>query len=160
MMKVNDSMKRSLGKSHCPINFALESVGDPWSLLVVRDIVYFGKRRFTEFLSGEEGIAPSVLADRLGHLEARGILRKDKDPADGRRYLYSLTEDGLGLVPVLLELAAWSARTDPGTDAPEDWIREVERDKASITALITDTVRAGGSVFVGANSVLAQLGRG
>jgi DNA-binding HxlR family transcriptional regulator len=154
-------MKRAPGKSHCPINVGLEAFGDPWSLLVVRDIVYFGKRTFSEFLAAEERIAPSVLADRLAHLERRGILTRGRDDGgDRRRTSYRLTETGLALVPVLLEIAAWSARTDPDTDAPPDWIALVEADKERMTRLVTETVRAGGSVFAGAGSVVARLAGG
>lgn len=150
-------MKRATGKSHCPINFGLEVFGDPWSLLVVRDIVYFGKHTFSEFLAAEERIAPSVLTNRLAYLEQRDILTRTRDGADGRKISYRLTETGLALIPVLLEIAAWSARVDPDTDAPPDWIALVNSDKERMTQLITETVRDGGSIFVGENSVLAKL---
>lgn len=150
-------MKRTNGKSHCPINFGLEAFGDPWSLLVIRDIVYFGKRSFKEFLAAEEAIAPSVLATRLAQLEDNGILSRAPDPTDSRRIVYSLTERGLALVPVLLEIANWSAQVDPDTDAPPDWIAVVNHDKAVMTDLIVNTVRDGGSIFGGANSVIASL---
>lgn len=150
-------MKRATGKSHCPINFGLEVFGDAWSLLVVRDIVYFGRHTFSEFLAAEERIAPSVLANRLTHLEQRGVLVRTRDHSDRRKTSYRLTEAGLALIPVLLEIAAWSARTDPDTDAPPDWITLVNSDKERMTRLITDTVREGGCIFVGDDSVLARL---
>ena len=151
-------MKRANGKSHCPINYGLEVFGDPWSLLIVRDIVYFGKHTFKEFLASEEAIAPSVLSARLTSLEAAGILVSSPDPADRRRVSYRLTEIGLRLIPILLEIANWSARVDPETQAPIEWIETVARNKPEMLELITDTVRNGGAVFVGENSVLAQLG--
>jgi DNA-binding HxlR family transcriptional regulator len=150
-------MKRANGKSHCPINFGLETFGDPWSLLIVRDIVYFGKHTFKEFLASEEAIAPSVLSARLTQLEAAGILTASPDPADRRRIAYTLTETGLRLIPILLEIAIWSAGVDPETEAPTEWIETVTRNKPEMIALITDTVRRGGAVFVGEDSVLAQL---
>ena len=150
-------MKRASGKSHCPINFGLETFGDPWSLLIVRDIVYFGKHTFKEFLASEEKIAPSVLSARLTQLEAAGVLVSSPDPVDRRRVSYRLTEIGLKLIPVLVEIAAWSARVDPATGAPIDWIEMVDRNKAEMLERITTTVRNGGAVFVGENSVLAQL---
>ena len=151
-------MKRAKGKSHCPINFGLEAFGDPWSLLIVRDIVYFGKHTFKEFLASEEAIAPSVLSARLTDLEAAGILVSSPDPADRRRVAYNLTETGLGLIPIMLEIAAWSARVDPETEAPIEWLETVARNKPEMIDLITDTVRRGGAVFVGEDSVLAQMG--
>ena len=151
-------MKRANGKSHCPINFGLETFGEPWSLLIVRDIVYFGKHTFKEFLASEEAIAPSVLSARLTQLEAAGILTASPDPADRRRVAYTLTETGLALIPILVEIAIWSARVDPQTEAPIDWIEMVAGNRPEMLARITDTVRRGGSVFVGEDSVLAQLG--
>jgi DNA-binding HxlR family transcriptional regulator len=150
-------MKRARGKSHCPINFGLETFGDPWSLLIVRDIVYFGKHTFKEFLASEEAIAPSVLSARLTQLEAAGVLVSSPDPEDRRRVRYDLTEIGLGLIPILLEIANWSARVDPETGAPIQWIETVARHKPEMIELITATVRNGGAVFVGENSVLDQL---
>ncbi|GAA3382070.1 winged helix-turn-helix transcriptional regulator [Cryptosporangium minutisporangium] len=150
-------MKRSTGKSHCPINFGLEAFGDPWSLLVVRDIVYFGKRTFSEFSASEERIAPSVLSARLAYLEQRDVLSRLPDAGDARKMSYRLTETGLALIPILLEIAAWSARVDPDTDAPAEWIGLVEADKPRITQLIIDVVRGGGSIFAGEDSVVARL---
>jgi DNA-binding HxlR family transcriptional regulator len=150
-------LKRAAGKSHCPINFGLETFGDAWSLLVIRDIVYFGKHTFSEFLAAEERIAPSILANRLAHLEQRNILTRTRDHSDRRKASYRLTETGLALIPILLEIAAWSARTDPDTDAPQEWIALVDSDKERITRLVIETVRDGGCVFVGENSVLARL---
>lgn len=150
-------MKRTRGKSHCPINFGLETFGDPWALLIVRDIVYFGKHTFTEFLASEEAIAPSVLTSRLTQLEANGVLFQTVDATDARRVVYGLTEAGLRLIPILLEIANWSASVDSETDAPSEWIAAVNRDKSAITQKIIDTVRDGGSVFVGSNSVIASL---
>lgn len=150
-------MKRAAGKSHCPINFGLEAFGDPWSLLVVRDITYFGKHTFTEFLASEEAIAPVVLSSRLSLLTTAGILAKSRSADDRRQVEYTLTERGLGLIPVLLEIARWSAGVDPDTDAPPEWIATVEQHKPELTALIVDTVRRGGSIFVGDDSVVAQL---
>ena len=152
-------MKRAKGKSHCPINYGLEVFGDPWSLLIVRDIVYFGKHTFKEFLASEEAIAPSVLSARLAQLEEVGILRSTPDPADRRRVGYGLTEIGLGLIPILMEIANWSARVDPETDAPPEWIATVARDRAGMIELITTTVREGGSIFAGDDSVAARLTR-
>jgi DNA-binding HxlR family transcriptional regulator len=152
------TMKRANGKSHCPINFGLEIFGDPWSLLIVRDIVYFGKHTFKEFLASEEKIAPSVLSARLTQLEAAGVLVSSPDPADRRRVSYRLTEIGLRLIPILVEIAAWSARVDPETGAPLEWVDLVDSRKPEMIAMITETVRAGGSVFIGEDSVLARIG--
>lgn len=151
-------MKRARGKSHCPINFGLEVFGDPWSLLIVRDIVYFGKHTFGEFAASDERISPSVLSSRLDQLVELGVLQRSADSEDLRRSRYDLTATGRGLIPILLAIAQWSAAVDPETDAPPEWIAAVEKDPTAMIERITTTVANGGSIFVGENSVLAQLG--
>src|SRR5437868_11918581 len=92
-------------RSDCPISVALETFGDTWSLLIVRDMIYFGKKTYGEFLESQEGIATNILASRLAQLEQKGILSKKPDAADKRKEVYSLTETGLDLIPILLEMA-------------------------------------------------------
>lgn len=150
-------VRKQSRRSDCPINFALQTFGDSWSLLVIRDIVYFGKKTYGEFLASEEGIATSILANRLAWLEQNGILVKTPDAADRRKGIYSLTEKGLDLIPILLEIANWSAKHDPQSGAPSDWIALVNLDKDTITRIIRATVREGGSIFVGRNSVLNKI---
>lgn len=144
-------------RSECPINYVLEMVGDAWSLLVIRDIVYFGKRTFGEFLASAEGIARTILSTRLEQLQDRGILTKSPHPLDGRKDLYSLTERGLDLIPLLLTAADWGAEHAPSTDAPREWIELVRARRDELVPLIRDTVRDGGSIFVGEGSVISRL---
>jgi DNA-binding HxlR family transcriptional regulator len=89
---------------------SLEVFGDRWSLLIVRDLMVRGYRAFKEFERSGEGIATNILADRLRKLEASGIIMTGRDPADGRRLNYRLTEKGIDLAPVMLELLVWGAR--------------------------------------------------
>lgn len=142
-------MKRTDSKSHCPVNFALETFGDAWSLLIVRDIVFWGKRTYGEFLSSGEGIATNVLAARLAHLEQKGILSKGAHETDKRKEVYSLTEKGLGLIPILLEMSGWSSEHDPQTTAPKQFVAAVYADREKMFKLVQDTVRQGGSLFGG-----------
>ena len=151
-------MKKQQRRSDCPINFSLETFGDLWSLLVIRDIVYFGKQSYGEFLESDEGIATNILATRLVQLEEKGILVKKQDPTDKRKDIYSLTNKGLDLIPILLELASWGARYDPQTGAPQVWIALVNANKEKISRLIRETVQSGGSIFVGPDSVVSKLG--
>ena len=150
-------VRKQSRRSDCPINFALQTFGDTWSLLVIRDIVYFGKKTYGEFLASEEGIATNILANRLAWLEQNGILVKTPDTADRRKDIYSLTDKGLDLIPILLEIANWSAKHDPQSGAPPDWIALVNLDKDTITRIICATVREGGSIFVGRNRVLNTI---
>ena len=131
-----------------------------WSLLIVRDIVYFGKKTYGEFLDSDEGIATNILAIRLAQLEDKGILVKKPHETDRRKEIYELTEKGLDLIPVLLELANWGAHHDPQTSAPKEWIDLVNAEKEKMTQLIRTTVKSGGSVFVGPNSVVSKLSDG
>ena len=144
-------------RSDCPINFALETFGDPWSLLIIRDIVYFGKKTYGEFLESEEGMATNILASRLAHLEQQGILVKKPSLSDKRKEEYVLTEKGLDLIPVLVEMANWSAQHDPHTAAPAAWIALMKADREKMIRLIRETVQSGGSVFVGEKSLLSQF---
>jgi DNA-binding HxlR family transcriptional regulator len=150
-------MKRSESKSHCPINFSLETFGDSWSLLIVRDIVYFGKKTYGEFLESEEGISSNILATRLVTLEQKGILVKKPHDTDKRKEVYLLTEKGLDIIPVLLEMAGWGAQHDPETNAPQSWIAAVYADRERMIRLIRNTVRSGGSIFAGQDSVVSKL---
>jgi DNA-binding HxlR family transcriptional regulator len=150
-------VKRTDRKSHCPVNFALETVGDPWSLLIVRDIVFHGKHTFGEFLAAEERITTSVLADRLATLVRTGILSKSRDPADRRRESYALTEKGLALIPILVELANWGVSYDPEVVTNPLWVSKAGTDREGLYRLIRDTVLASGSVFRGDDSVISQL---
>jgi len=151
-------MKKKQRRSDCPINFALETFGDRWSLLIIRDMVYFGKKSYGEFLASEEGMATNILASRLVQLEQRGLVVKQPDETDKRKEVYFLTEKGLDLIPILLDLAGWGAQHDPHTAAPQAWIARVKADKAKLVALIRETVQRGGSIFSGPDSVVSQLG--
>jgi DNA-binding HxlR family transcriptional regulator len=143
-------------RSDCPINFALETFGDPWSLLIIRDIVYFGKKTYKEFLESEEGMATNILASRLALLEHKGILEKKAFEGDRRKEEYHLTEKGLDLIPILVELANWSAAHDPQTGAPASWMALMKAERELMTRRIRETVKSGGSVFVGEGSLISQ----
>ena len=149
--------KNQQRRSGCPINFALETFGDLWSLLIIRDIVYFGKKSYGEFLASDEGIATNILASRLVQLEQQGLLVKKPDETDKRKELYFLTDKGLDLIPILLDLASWGAQHDPQTAAPQGWIARVKADKEKLIDLIRATVQSGGSIFSGPDSVVSQL---
>jgi DNA-binding HxlR family transcriptional regulator len=99
-------------RSHCPVNYGLEAFGDRWALLILRDIVFRGYHTYGEFLKSEEGFATNILASRLEHLMAEGILERGGDAADGRKAVYTLTQKGLDLIPVIFEIMRWSAKHD------------------------------------------------
>lgn len=144
-------------RSDCPINFSLEILGDTWSLLILRDIIYFGKRTFNEFLASDEHIAPNILAARLRQLQGDGLLVKNPHPQDKRKEVYELTEDGLDLIPVLLELATWGAKHVSQKSLPHEWLNAVRSRRAEAIPLIRKVVKEGSSIFVGDNSVVRLL---
>jgi DNA-binding HxlR family transcriptional regulator len=102
-------------RSYCPINLGLEIFGDAWTLLVLRDLMFGGKRHFRELLHSDEGISSNILADRLKRMIERGILTKADDPTHKQKAIYSLTERGIALLPVLLQVGAWSRAHLPET---------------------------------------------
>lgn len=101
------------GKSGCPVNLGLELFGDPWTLLIVRDLMFGGKRHFRDFLESEEHISSNILTDRLRLLTAQGIVTRTEDPAHTQRVLYHLTEKGIALLPILMQISEWSYRYAP-----------------------------------------------
>jgi DNA-binding HxlR family transcriptional regulator len=112
---------------------SLEVFGDRWSLLIVRDLMVRGYRSFKEFAESGEGIASNVLADRLKKLQRAGIIVANEEPTDSRRVHYELTEKGISLAPVLLELLIWAARHEQ-TGAPCAVIDHMERNRTQVLA--------------------------
>jgi DNA-binding HxlR family transcriptional regulator len=104
-------------RSGCPINLTLEVVGDRWSLLILRDIIFGDTRRFRELLRSEERIASNILADRLRTLVEAGLLTRRGDPNHKQKTVYSLTEKAIALVPVFAQIGAWGSRWLPATEA-------------------------------------------
>ena len=101
-------------RSGCPINLTLEILGDKWSLLILRDIIFGGKRHFRELLTkSQEGIASNILADRLRTLVEQGILTRSSDPSHKQKAIYSLTEQGIELLPVLAQMSVWGRKYLP-----------------------------------------------
>lgn len=124
---------QSKRRSGCPVSIALEEFGDRWSLLIIRDLMVRAYRTFKEFQGSGEGIATNVLADRLRKLEAAGIISTERDETDKRRVNYRLTEKGIDLAPVLLEMLIWSARHEE-TAAPCAVIARMAEDRAAVLA--------------------------
>ncbi|MEV6637173.1 helix-turn-helix domain-containing protein [Actinoplanes sp. NPDC051470] len=101
-------------RSGCPINLSLEVLGDKWSLLIIRDIMFGDRRHFRALLTrSEEGIASNILADRIGKLTELGLITSAPDPSHKQRVRLSLTEPAIQLVPVMAHLGAWGRRHLP-----------------------------------------------
>ena len=109
-------------RSGCPINLSLEVFGDRWSLIILRDMIFGGRRHFRELLNHSmEGIASNILADRLKRLMENGLISRRDDASHKQKGIYSLTEMGISLVPVFAAMADWGRRFLPVT--PEMSIR-------------------------------------
>jgi DNA-binding HxlR family transcriptional regulator len=120
-------------RSGCPVSISLEVFGDRWSLLIVRDLMVRGYRTFKEFAESGEGIATNVLSNRLKQLQGAGIIVASEEPSDLRRVHYELTEKGISLAPVLLELLVWAAHHEE-TGAPCAVIEEMARNREQVLA--------------------------
>jgi DNA-binding HxlR family transcriptional regulator len=120
-------------RSGCPVSVALDVLGDRWSLLIIRDLMVRGYRSFKEFQQSGEGIATNILSSRLRNLEAAGIISVERVAKDGRRVNYRLTEKGIDLAPVLLELLIWGARHEK-TGASCAVIEKMEQNRQEILA--------------------------
>ena len=125
--------KRETG---CPIAFGLDTFGDRWSLLVIREIMLRGKRTYSEFLEADEGIATNILIARLKHLEAEGILLKSRDPENRRAFIYALTQKGRDLAPILIEIIIWSGLHDDRPHALRNVLEKIKADRESFEAAL------------------------
>ena len=126
-----DIKKRETG---CPVAFGLDTFGDRWSLLIIREIMLRGKRTYSEFLAADEGIASNILVARLKHLEAEGIVEKSRDPDNRRAFIYELTKKGRDLAPVVLEIINWGGKYDHRPNARRTAPEKVRRDRKSFEA--------------------------
>jgi|SRR6185437_2047719 len=134
--------KRIKRRSDCPISFALDIFGDKWSLLIIRDLMFKDKKTYGEFLKSEEKIATNILADRLSLLECAGLIKCQVDQEKKSKYNYELTEKGIGLVPVLLEIVLWSATFDKNTAAPKEFVDRVRNDKENFANEIMQQLKS------------------
>lgn len=119
-------------RSNCPINFLLETFGDKWTLLIVRDLMFKGKHSFREFLMSDEKIATNILTDRLKRLEEHGIVSKRISESNRSSFVYTLTDKGRDLLPVMVEITAWSAKHDARTNTPTAFQHGYKEDKARL----------------------------
>ncbi|HED35003.1 MAG TPA: transcriptional regulator [Gammaproteobacteria bacterium] len=118
--------KRDTG---CPIAYALDIFGDRWSLIIIRDLLFKGVKTYSELLKADEAIATNILANRLKDFESNGIISKRRDPANKRQYLYTITQKGAELAPVLIEMMQWSARYDQNTKVTDELLEKINKDR-------------------------------
>jgi DNA-binding HxlR family transcriptional regulator len=143
-------MKKYEKRSECPISRALDILGDKWTLLIIRDIVFKGFRFYNEFLETGEGIATNILSDRLKMLESKGFLISKKYELQKTKKVYTLTEEGIGLIPILLEMLVWGNKFDDtlflldeeGKGMMEGMIQRIENDREAFLQELIASVRS------------------
>jgi DNA-binding HxlR family transcriptional regulator len=132
-------MKEIKKRSGCPISFSLDFIGDKWTLLILRDIMLHEKSTYGEFSSSQEKIATNILADRLSMLEGNGFLSKQVGEDKKSKFVYRITEKGIELVPVIMELALWGSKYNPPGDL--NLLKELKNDKAGTIKKYQDRLR-------------------
>ncbi len=95
-------------RSTCPISSALDIIGDKWSLLIIRDMMFSGKKTYTEFVNSREKISTDILSNRLSKLTELELISKGKKEGNKKTNIYKLTQKGKELLPIILEIAQWS----------------------------------------------------
>jgi DNA-binding HxlR family transcriptional regulator len=128
-------------RSDCPISCSLDIFGDKWSLLIIRDIMLRGKVSYSEFLTSEEKIASNILVNRLSVLEEENILLKEVSPENKSKYIYSLTQKGADLLPIVIEIMDWGAKYN--TNCPrKDLGKKIKKDKAGVIRELSQSLKA------------------
>ena len=119
-------------RSNCPISSALDIIGDKWSLLIIRDMMFANKKTYGDFSKSSEGIATNILSSRLLMLEQLGIINKGKLEGNKKTNIYSLTKKGQELLPIILEIAQWSDNNlnEHLKDAAKPFVNSFKSNKA------------------------------
>jgi len=129
-------------RSECPLANALDLLGDRWTLLVLRDLIFYRRHEFGEILNGGEGIATNVLSDRLERLCCAGLVARFHHPTNGKKYLYRVTETAIDLIPTMIELVIWSARHLPAVRVPPERMTPLVKERANFIRQLRRTLLA------------------
>lgn len=121
-------------RSDCPISNVLDHVGDKWSLLILRDLMLFGKQSYSELQGSEEKMATNILSKRLETLEKDGLINKQIDPSDKRKKVYTVTTKGKDMLPILLEMIIWSGKYDSDADIPKGFLEKLISDREQVVS--------------------------
>ena len=135
----NIELKR---RSNCPISFSLDVFGDKWSLLILRDIMFYNRKRFSDFMPMER-IATNILTDRLAKLETAGIITKERDQKLKNQFIYSVAPKGQQLLPLLVEMTLWGLEYDPKSLANQEFVKRARAEKTKVTREIVRAVKRG-----------------
>lgn len=122
-------MANTKKRSDCPISCSLDIWGDKWSLLIVRDLIFFKERTYGDFLKADEKIATNILATRLQMLEENGIVSKSDHPESKAKVLYKLTPKGIDLLPLMIEINVWADKYLTIPDEQREILKEIKKNK-------------------------------
>ena len=128
-------------RSDCPISCSLDIFGDKWSLLIIRDIMLREKMSYSEFLNSEEKIASNILVSRLGVLEAENILVKEVSAHNKSKFVYSLTQKGVDLLPIVIEIMDWGATYNSNCPRKELG-KKIKKNKAGVIQELSQLLKA------------------
>jgi DNA-binding HxlR family transcriptional regulator len=134
-------MKEIKPRSACPISFTLDFLGDKWSLLVLRDMMLEHKTTYSEFLQSDEGIATNILADRLSMLEMNGFVTKQVASDKKSKFVYTLTDKAIRLVPVIMEIGLWGSEFHPSEAKQQELTESFRKDKLKTIDHIQNEIR-------------------
>ncbi len=121
-------MKTITRRSKCPISYTMDVFGDKWTMLIMRDLLLYGKDSFSEFLCSDEKIATNILADRLNVLLQEGFVTKHTAPTNKSKFLYRPTEKAIEIIPILSEITLWAEKYNPD-GAPADIVEPLKKNK-------------------------------
>lgn len=119
-------------RSRCPMANGLDILGDRWTLLVIRDLMFTNRREFSHFLNSGEGISTNILTERLERLQCSGIISKQPHPEHGKKFIYQLTERGLGLAPMMVEFTLWACDNIDGIFMPPEIYQLMKKNRAAL----------------------------
>jgi DNA-binding HxlR family transcriptional regulator len=128
-------------RSDCPISCSLDIFGDKWSLLIIRDIMLREKMSYSEFLNSEERIASNILVNRLSVLESENILVKEVSAQNKSKFVYSLTQKGVDLLPIVIEIMDWGAKYNSNCPRKELGKR-IKKNKAGVIRELSQLLKA------------------
>ena len=134
-------MAQSKKRSECPISCSLDIWGDKWSLLIIRDLMFANKCTYGDFLKSPEGIASNILASRLQTLEENEILEKLDHPESKAKFLYKLTQKGIDLLPILVEMYLWADKYFTMPNELKAIIEEGKKDKEGFIKFMSETLK-------------------
>lgn len=129
---MNNNPCRHSPRSACALANGLEILGDRWTLLIIRDLMFTNRNEFGHFVNSGEGISTNILTERLARLQEYNVVNKLPHPSHGKKNIYQLTEQGIALFPVLIELMLWAHETVADTFIPEPIYQKLKNDREAL----------------------------